>query len=377
MLPTRHDVPPMPTSPVDLPDVTPETLRVGPLAQAETVPSSWYTDERVLAFEREAVLARTWQYVGPEAHLDGPGAYVTATVAENPVVVRGRDGVVRGFYNVCRHRGGPLATDARGCATMLQCRYHGWTYTLDGALRGVPRFDRTELFDKRDYGLVPVAVAVWEGLLFVNLTGEGPGLETVLGGIRERIAPIRLGSLRFHSRVVYEVACNWKAYVDNYLEGYHLPLVHPDLCRVLDVGAYLTETFEHHSLQHSPLREGDHAYGDGAAFYYFAFPNTMLNVMPGRLQVNSVVATGVGRCRVVFDSYYAAGTPEAWIADDLAFSAHVQAEDAEVCAHVQRGLASRAYDRGRFSVECEAGVHHFQRLLKEAFQAALADRGDG
>ena len=359
-----------------LPDLSAETLRVAPLAQAETVPSSWYTDPRFLAAERDAVFARTWQYVGHEAQLPGPGAYVTATVADEPVlVVRGRDGAVRAFYNVCRHRAGPLAMDARGCATMLQCKYHGWTYALDGALRGVPRFDRTELFDKADYGLVPVPVQSWEGLLFVNLTGAGPDLETTLAGVRERIAPMRLADLHSHGRVDYDVACNWKVYVDNYLEGYHIPLVHPELCKVLDYRTYVTETSAHYSLQHSPLRDGGHAYGEGEAFYYFVFPNTMLNVLPGRLQVNAVIPTGPDRCRVVFDSYYAdVASPEAArrIADDVAFSDLVQGEDAEICAHVQRGLASRAYDRGRFSVECEAGVHHFQGMLKAAIGEALA-----
>jgi choline monooxygenase len=366
--------------------VSPSSLDVRPLAQAETIPSAWYTDARVLAFEGAAVFQKTWQYAADTSQLPDPGDFVTATVAGNPVLlVRGDDGAVRAFYNVCRHRGGPLAMTACGHATMLQCKYHGWTYRRDGTLRGVPRFDRTELFDKRDYGLVPVALAAWQGLLFVNLDpGAGPTLETVLDGIAARIAPMRADGLRFYRRVEYPVACNWKAYVDNYLEGYHIPLVHPELARVLDVRAYVTETAPHYSLQYSPFRDagGENVYGvaDGEAFYYFVFPNTMLNLLPGRLQVNSVIPEGVDRCRVIFDSLYADTTsPEALqrIADDLDFSDRVQAEDAEICAHVQRGLASRGYDRGRFSVECEEGVYHFQTLLKAAFRDGLSRSGDG
>jgi choline monooxygenase len=368
------------TDPRTLPDLTPETLRVRPLAQAETIPSSWYTDPRFLPFEQDVVFGRTWQYAGHVSQLPAPGAFLRAEVAGNPLVlVRDHDGAVRAFYNVCRHRGGPLAMEEHGCATMLQCKYHGWTYRLDGTLRGVPRFDRTELFDKRDYGLVPVTVQDWQGLLFVTLAADPLPLAAVLDGVAARIAPMRLDAMPFARRVAYDVACNWKVYVDNYLEGYHIPLVHPELCTVLDYRAYVTETHAHYSLQHSPLRArdtpGPYGVADGEAYYYFVFPNTMLNVLPGRLQVNRVVPAGPDRCRVLFDYCYddvTSDEAQRRIADDLAFSDVVQAEDAGICAHVQRGLASRGYDRGRFSVECEGGVYHFQNLLRAAFGEALA-----
>lgn len=364
-------------TPADLPDVREEDLRVVPLPRAETIPSSWYVDPRLHDFEREAVFARTWQYVGHAARLSAPGDYLQATVAGNPLlVVRGQDDALRAFYNVCRHRGGPLVTTPCGRAKVLQCKYHGWTYLLDGSLRGVPRFDRTELFDRKDYGLVPVPVQAWQGLLFVDLTGAAPPLAAVLDGIADRIAPMRLDATRFHTRVDYEVACNWKVYVDNYLEGYHIPLVHPELCDALDYRAYVTETHRYHSLQYSPFsgRENPYGYAEGTAYYYFVFPNLMLNILPGRLQVNLVEPLAPDRTRVRFDYYYDA--PDApggarRIRDDLDFSDRVQQEDIEICEHVQRGLASRAYDRGRFSVEAEAGVYHFQSLLKEAYRAVL------
>ncbi len=362
-----------------LPDFTEATLDIAPLPRAETIPSAWYTDARFHDFDRDAVFARHWQYVGHMGQLPDPGAYLLAEMAGNPViVVRDREGGLRAFYNVCRHRGGPLATDACGRLRkgVLQCRYHGWTYRLDGTLRGVPRFDRTDLFDRKDYGLVPVPLDTWQGLLFVCLDPDAaPPLPALLDGIAERIAPMRLDAVHFYRRVAYDVQCNWKVYVDNYLEGYHLPLVHPELCTVLDYRAYVTETGRYHSLQYSPIRDGERQYGaaTGEAFYYFVFPNMMLNILPGRLQVNLVLPLAPDRCRVVFDYYYADVTAPAAlqaIENDLAFSDRVQAEDIEICEHVQRGLASRAYDRGRFSVDCEAGVHHFQSLLKDAYRAA-------
>lgn len=361
----------------DVPDLSPADLRVDPLERADTIPSSWYTDARIEPLELRAVFRPGWQVVGHGSQVPRAGDTLSATVAGEPIiVVRGTDDELRAFYNVCRHRGGPLVMEHQDACRVLQCKYHGWTYRLDGTLRGVPRFDRTELFDKAENGLVPVAVDVWEGLIWVCTDPDlASPLDATLDGIAERIAPLDLSGLQFHSRVTYDVACNWKTYVDNYLEGYHLPLVHPELCKTLDVSAYITETFERHSLQHSPIRGDDGTvYGEGDAFYYFVFPNVMLNILPGRLQTNVVLPDGPDRCRVLFDFFYADVTSEEALRQidaDLAFSDAVQQEDIEICERVQLGLASRGYDRGRFSVECEAGVHHFQSLLKTAFAAAM------
>ena len=361
--------------PAALPDFSDATLAVQPLARADTIPSSWYTDPRFHELDRDAVFARTWQPVGHVGKVRRPGEHIVASVADNPVlVVRGKDGVLRAFYNVCRHRGGPLAT-ADGCASALKCRYHGWTYQLDGRLRGVPAFDRTELFDRKDFGLVPVRHAVWQDLIFVNLDDAAPSLETTVAGIAERIAPIDLAALAFYRRVDYAVRCNWKAYVDNYLEAYHVPHVHPELFGLYDFQRYVTEVHGHYSVQHSPINAGATGYGagggSGTAWYFHVFPNFMLNIMPGRLQTNLVVPAGHDRCLVRFEYFYADVTaPEAVrrIEEDIAFSDRVQVEDLEICEHVQRGLGSRAYDRGRFSVEYEEAVYAFQAMLKGAYQ---------
>jgi choline monooxygenase len=367
-------------------------LKIDPLERSETIPSSWYTDPRFLEIDKQSVFARTWQLVGHTDRLQKPGDFLIGTVASNPVIlVHGKDGRVRAFYNVCRHRGGPISIEENGNCNALQCKYHGWTYTLEGMLRGVPQFDRVELFDRKDYGLVPVPLESWEGLFFVNLSGDRPDgqtdLRTLLGGIRERIAPAEPGAKHFYKRINYELNCNWKVYVDNYLEGYHLPYVHPELCNLLDYQSYVTETFGYYSLQHSPLA-GDAIYGSlkapagsapggsatGQAFYYFIFPNIMLNILPGRMQTNVVVPLSHDRTKVVFDYYYddveSPGSRRA-IEEDIAYSDRIQKEDAEICEHVQHGLESVAYDRGRFSVEMEKGVYHFQCLLKGAYKKAL------
>lgn len=349
----------------------PNLLPELPIERAETIPSAWYTERAFWERDVQHVISPSWQFVGHEAELPHPGDYLRAEIAGQPLVlVRDRSGELRAFYNVCKHRGGPLVTQDRGNLRMLQCQYHGWTYQLDGALRGVPKMDRCELFDRSAFALSPIALAQWQGLVFVAIDPPQNTLDVHLGGIADRIAPQSPSRLRPHSRIWYDVACNWKVYVDNYLEGYHLPLVHPELCTVLDVKGYETETFPTYSLQYSPLRDGDGLYGEGQAFYYFVFPNLMLNILPGRMQVNRVDPIAPDSCRVLFAYYYEDVTsPEAQkkIAEDQAFSDRVQQEDIDICEHVQKGLASRAYDRGRFSPDEEQGVHHFQTLLTRAY----------
>lgn len=359
-----------------IPEIKEKDLAILPLERAETIPSSWYTDARFHEFDKEVIFANTWQGVGHLSRVLNAGDQTVSTVADNPIlIVRGDDNKLRAFYNVCRHRGGPLAMDDCN-ARVLQCKYHGWTYRLDGSLRGTPRFDRTELFDRGEYGLVPVNLDTWEGLLFVRLVGDGPPVGSFFTGITERIAPISIANKKFYRRISYSVACNWKVYVDNYLEGYHLPYVHPELCNLLDYGNYVTETFPWHSLQHSPIQAKENLYGssEGLAFYYYVWPNFMLNILPGRLQTNLVLPIAQNRCIVLFDYYYDDITSEKArkiTEEDIRYSDSIQQEDAGICEHVQKGLESRAYTTGRFSVECENGVHHFQSLLKQAYRKAL------
>jgi choline monooxygenase len=362
-----------------LPDLTEDTLTTQAIERAFTAPSSWYTAPGFHDFDREAVMAAHWQYVGHEAQVKNVGDHIVAHVAGEPlIVVRGKDMVLRAFYNVCRHRAGPLALENGNCERgVLQCKYHGWTYTLEGSLRGVPHWDRVDLFDKKDYGLTPINLETWQGLLFVNLSPAPRPLEDTVAGIAERIAPLDMTNLSFSRRVIYPVKCNWKAYVDNYLEGYHVPIVHPELNKVLDYAQYRTETMAHYSLQYSPFKADADAsmYGDAQqAFYYFVFPNMMLNIVGQRLQMNLVVPTGAQTCDVIFDYLYADTSSEAaqaQIEADFAYSEVVQREDEEICEQVQRGLSSRSYTVGRYSVQREEGVHHFHDLLRGAYRRHL------
>jgi choline monooxygenase len=365
-----------------LPDLSPEILAVEPLPRAYTIPSRWYTDPRYHEADQQVLFARTWQNVGHVEQFKQPGDAIYTHVAGNPIVVvydPEASQRFRAFYNVCLHRAGPLAVKGEG-RKVFQCQYHGWTYFLNGMLRGVPDWDRVELFNKEDYGLRSVHLDIWQGLIFVNLDENPIPLQSVFAGIEERIAPMRLDTKHFYRRDEYEIACNWKVYMDNYLEGYHIPIVHPDLNRVLDYRQYIIETAEYYSLQTSPFQSDANVYtalgGVGnQAFYYTVFPNFMLNILPGRVQTNIVIPVAPDRCKVIFDYFYdeAVLANEDAIQEEIRYSDMIQQEDVEICEQVQRGLQSRVYVQGRFSVKREAGVYHFQSLLKRFYREQLYD----
>lgn len=360
---------------MDPPTLRPEWLAVEPLEDAHALAAPLYRDPAVLALERQAVFGASWQLAAPADALSGAGDHAVTEIGATPViVVRGEDGELRAFHNVCRHRGGPLALkDGRG-ARALHCKYHGWTYTLAGQLRSAPEMQSARNFDVAGICLPRASTQVWGPLVFATLAANALPLGEVLCGIAEQ-APGTFGRpLKFDRRVSYELDCNWKVYVDNYLEGYHLPHIHPALNQLLDYRSYTTTLSRGYSLQHSPIEDAGNFYGQGGAYYYFVYPNIMLNCLPGRLQTNRVLPLGVDRCRVDFDYYYPADATDAEELRrrerDQHFSDEVQAEDAAICAAVQRGLASGSYDTGRLCPKREAGVKHFHDLLREAYRGA-------
>lgn len=346
--------------------------KITALESATALPARFYVGETMLAMEKRAVFARSWQLVAHQGQLAEAGDHVVEQVGDVPViVVRGQDGVLRAFPNVCRHRAGPLALCNGKGARALHCKYHGWSYTLEGQLRSAPEMQGAADFDVSAIRLPPLRVVEWQGLVFVALSDNVPPFEEVYAGITERIAPIDLAAMRFLRRDSYDIACNWKVYIDNFLEGYHLPHVHPGLSKVLDYRVYDTELFPWHSLQHSPLRNSGDIYGDGEAFYYFVYPNVMLNIMPGRLQTNRILPLGPDRCRVEFDYYYAQDDQaRARIANDQAFSDEVQAEDITICEAVQKGLVSGTYEAGRLCPKRESALWLFHNQLRAAYAAA-------
>ncbi|KAA6463325.1 Rieske 2Fe-2S domain-containing protein [Acidobacteria bacterium AB60] len=324
--------------------------------------------------EQQRVFGGNWQAIARTDQLAHPGDYVTAEVAGEPILaVRGTDGTLRAFFNVCRHHAAAVATEPCGRAQSFRCPYHGWNYGLDGSLKGMPEFAGVCNFDQSTNGLVPTAIDAWENFVFIHLAASPEPLTRFLGEeLRARVSPLALRNLHFHSRREYTLDCNWKVYVDNYLDGgYHVPHLHKGLNSVLDYAHYTIENGQNYCLQSSPMVSSDVDAQVAAtrtgerAWYFWIYPNFMINVYEGVMDTNLVLPLGPGRCRVVFDFYFddiSAAREEHNLAS-IATSDKVQEEDVAICESVQRGLSSRAYGAGRLSVKREAGEHLFHRLL--------------
>lgn len=339
-----------------------------PLDEARALDPSFYLGQAAFDFDQQTILAPGWQLVAPAALVENPGDHVVREIGGKPVlIVRNAAGQLNGFYNVCRHRAGPVALcDGKG-AKRLRCAYHGWIYDLDGQLKVTPQMDGAKDFDVSGIRLPAIDVAQWCGMVFAR-AGSGPGFEAFAADFEPLAVPDHLSGMRFHHSRTYPVAANWKVYIDNYLEGYHVPVVHEGLNALIDYGDYSIDLSKWASVQKSPMDDAD-LYGIGEARYVFIWPNTMLNILPGRVQTNRVIATGPASCDVEFSYFYVPGE-ESRAADDDRFSTEVQAEDAMICERVQKGLASGTYTPGRLSPRQESAVWHFHNLLRRAYGTA-------
>ncbi|MGA8028040.1 MAG: SRPBCC family protein [Bryobacteraceae bacterium] len=355
-----------------------------PLSIAHTIPSTWYTDPRFFEIEKEKIFWQTWQPIGHASKVAQPGCYLAAEIMGEPcAVVRGKDGMLRAFSNVCRHRASTIL-DGHGCVKSMRCPYHGWTYSLEGELLAAPEFEGVENWNLSDVRLPEMRVEEWGPFVFVNLDTHAPPFREIIGDIPEQVAEIgcSIDQLHFSYRRDYLIRCNWKVYIDNYLEGYHLPAAHPSLFRELDYKAYRVDTFRYYSSQHAPIRPprpgSDQARrysssdAGNRALYYWIFPNFMLNVYPDNLSSNIIVPVSHDQTLTIFEWFtYRKKNEAAEISPEtVAFSDEIQQEDIRICENVQKGLGSRTYDRGRYSVKRENGVHHFHCLLEEFMNAS-------
>ncbi len=347
------------------------------LARASTIPARWYTAPEMLAAENRLVFGRTWQCAGQSQWVAQPGSYFGCEVAGEPVLVtRAKDGKLRAFSNVCRHRGSLLAAEPR-CGSAIRCPYHAWTYSLDGRLLGQPEFEGVQDWNREEVALPEFRAETWGPFVFVNLDAGAPALAEVLGAIPGEIAEIGcpMSDLLYSYRRDYTIQCNWKVYIDNYLEGYHLPAAHPSLFRELDYQQYRVDTFRYYSSQIAPIRARTAAAGEArrydfsdssrSALYYWIFPNFMLNVYPDNLSSNIILPLGPDRTLTIFEWFAYEGKVAQATID---FSDEIQQEDILICESVQKGLRSAHYNHGRFSVKRENGVHHFHGLLSEFLQ---------
>ncbi len=338
-----------------------------PVASGRTPPSSWYCDPAALALEKKTVLRRSWQAVGRIDQVKESGQYFSGTLAGEPyVVVRGEDGKIRGFFNVCRHHATCVVSGV-GTAKRLTCPYHGWTYNLDGALFGTAHAGKLEDFDPKNYGLITIPCETWGPFVFLCLDPNPPSLSEQFEPLKEPLEKTNFENLHFAERRVYEMDCNWKVFVDNYLDGgYHVPTLHKELAAKLSLSGYRSEIHDRVSIQYCKGAADADARVGSDQLYAWIYPNFMINRYGPVMDTNWVLPLSENRSIVVFDYYFEEVEGEKakrFIAESMPPSDRVQQEDIGICESVQRGLESSAYDEGRYAPTWEAPTMHFHKLL--------------
>ena len=327
------------------------------------LPARWYADHEIYEIERRSIFSRHWLWIGREGEVAEPGQYITAAPAGYPLFVRrSEDGVLHGFHNVCRHRASKLLTEPSGRCATIECPYHGWHYRSDGSLDHVPLFGEAPDFPKDELSLFSISVDVWRGQIFVCLDPEAASLIEWLGPIEEvveRTAPARAD---FGRRLEFLVACNWKTYVDNYQEGYHIPPLHPGLNRDLDWKRYRVINFEGGSLHDAPAKgSSNHPGAFGWRFPHFAF-----NSYPDGLSFMRMEPVGPRQTRLVYDYW----RPDSVSAEDfeatLEYGVQVSKEDQWITPIIQENLEAGVYDAGPLSPRHENGVFYFHEMVREA-----------
>ncbi len=354
-------------------------------ADSFTLPSRYYWDAAVFEREKPSVFHRSWWYACHESQVSEPGCFASANIHDQGVfVVRGRDGKVRGFYNVCKHRGHELV-EGTGKTNLITCPYHAWAYDLDGKLKNARNTENVGCFDRRQFSLSEVRAEVFLGMVFVNLDPEAVPLCVQAKGLEEEVRRYcpQLGSLKFAQRDHYEVRSNWKVLIDNFLECYHCHPAHKDFVSLCDMESYRSRVngiYSSHcsakarSLENSAYRfdVGDVDFGYAG---WYLWPNLTIWAYPGEpnLSVLQMVPDGPETTIEFQDWFLTSPEPSDQIRDAMVYQKDVlQPEDIALCESVQRGLRSKGYNQGRFVVDAERtelsehAVHHFQRLYVEA-----------
>jgi glycine betaine catabolism A len=363
-----------------------------PVGKAHLLPPRVFHDPDIFAYEQESWFATTWLCVGREEDVAQPGTYLLARVAEESVmVVRARDGRLRAFNNVCRHRGATILDEPEGVSgrvVRLQCPYHAWIYDLDGSLRRAPHTEQIEDFESAEYGLHSIRLETWQGFVFVNLSAEAPALGDYLADLPAHLERHAVGELRRARRIEYDVSANWKVIAENYSECYHCPGVHPQLNRLspYDQGQNLeskgpwaggwmelideANTMSTDGASHGrPPLTGISAEDQRRIFYFVLWPNLLISLHPDYVMTHQVWPVDAGHSRVVCEWFFEPETmarPDFDPTDAVDFWDLTNRQDWAVCERQQEGTRSRAYVAGRYSL-MEDMVHAFDLMVADRY----------
>jgi choline monooxygenase len=333
----------------------------------ESLPASAYCDADEYQVERQRVFRPAWVLFAYSHQFTQPGDYVADVIAEFPIFVQlGDDRQLRGFHNVCAHRAGPIMWDGEGRQSNLVCRYHGWAYTQDGQLRNARDFGAEDVGAENPtcLSLSSVRVQTWRGMIFVCMDHETPDLVDWLRDFPKECVEYPIESYVFHSRTVKHMDCNWKTYADNFLEGYHVPLVHPGLNREVEGLTYrvITRCDRRWNLHVAEQRRDESAFT--GVFLWF-WPNFSLNIFQGGFAVERWLPRGHDKCDLVFEYFFEPNHPTA---DEIVIASEaVGVEDVSIAEGVQRNLRAGIYVSGLLSPRHENGLADFKELLAEAF----------
>jgi choline monooxygenase len=329
----------------------------------ETLDAALYSGDDGWRREQSTLLRRAWRLVGHEGMLAGPGDYLTDLIGGAPVLaVRGADGEIRAFHNVCRHRAGPLATEFSGnCGRELVCGYHGWRYALDGRLRSAVDFGAAEGFDPREFGLFAARLEAWRGFLFVNFDPNAAPVADELKPLDALWAKRDITVHPFTLRRTHDIACNWKTYVENYLEGYHIKAVHAELAAQIDADRYTVDMQGQVAVHEAPLKGG----GATDGLWAWVWPDLGVNVYRHGLMMERMTALGADRTRLDFLYFFDPDRPQE-LAEMLQASDRVALEDKAICERVQTNLSAGVYRAGVLSPKHEQAVAWFQARIREA-----------
>ena len=324
-----------------------------------TLPASWYHDPHIWQRERWPIFGSNWVHVAYDHQLRNTGDYVTENLAGWPIFIRRKDdGTLSAFYNVCPHRAGPIVFEGEGCSKNVVCKYHGWAFNADGKLLSARDFG-AEAPDNMD--LTAIQVGSWRGMVFVCLNPAIAPLHEWLGEFPKEVEGVPLESYRFHSKSVRHVACNWKTYGDNFLEGYHLPTTHPGMSRDADALNYKVAFVDdpRWNIHTMPPRDAS-IFG---MFGYF-WPVFGFDVFPGGFAVDRWLPRGPTHIDLIFEYFF--DDDAEGIEDIVKFSEEVADEDARMCEHVQRNLDAGNYDTGVLSPKWEYPLAIFHSMIREA-----------
>ena len=326
-----------------------------------TLKSHYYYDEAIFAKEVECIFKEEWLWVARTEQLSKQGDFITTDVAQFPIVlVRGKDNILRAFHNICRHRASKVELRKSGNCKQLVCPYHGWRYSLQGQLSNPPKFHGSDSFDHNDHSLYPVNIEEKYGLVFINLSSQPKSLIEWLGPFNNVVGDQYSDDFLFHNELKFDVHANWKTYVDNYQEGYHIPSVHPQLNRDVIWEEYELLNSHDCSIHSVPEKGGS----DQPGSFGWHFPNFIFNIYGRGIVYQRIEPLRPKWCRVIYNLF----RPPDISYDDFEnnegkYQLEVSLEDQELIPEIQHNLQTGIYTSGPLSTKYETGVAYFHDLI--------------